>query len=242
MSSPAATATAPVADAPVAAAPSAPRSALLDSVLPLLVDVGVPLVSYYALKAAGTGTFAALAWSSVVPVVRTVWGVARRRRLNGLAALMVTVNVVGLLTSLMVGDPRLMLAKDSGVSSIIGLVVLVSAWKGQPMMSAAVRPWLVKGDAAKDTAWQRLSAESAAFRRAEARFSAVWGAALLGECVVRTVGAYTVPVETMVWLGTVIMVATMVFGFLVSGRVGAVPMARMIAEAAPSERAADAAR
>ncbi|MFE7325625.1 VC0807 family protein [Streptomyces sp. NPDC057565] len=242
MSSPAATATAPVADAPVAAAPSAPRSALLDSVLPLLVDVGVPLVSYYALKAAGTGTFAALAWSSVVPVVRTVWGVARRRRLNGLAALMVTVNVVGLLTSLMVGDPRLMLAKDSGVSSIIGLVVLVSAWKGQPMMSAAVRPWLVKGDAAKDTAWQRLSAESAAFRRAEVRFSAVWGAALLGECVVRTVGAYTVPVETMVWLGTVIMVATMVFGFLVSGRVGAVPMARMIAEAAPAERATDAAR
>lgn len=73
MSSPAATATAPVADAPVAA-PSAPRSALLDSVLPLLVDVGVPLVSYYALKAAGTGTFAALAWSSAVPVVRTVWG------------------------------------------------------------------------------------------------------------------------------------------------------------------------
>ncbi|MFF0048582.1 VC0807 family protein [Streptomyces sp. NPDC005498] len=242
MSSPAATATAPVADAPVAAAPSAPRSALLDSVLPLLVDVGVPLVSYYALKAAGTGTFAALAWSSVVPVVRTVWGVARRRRLNGLAALMVTVNVVGLLTSLMVGDPRLMLAKDSGVSSIIGFVILVTAWKGQPMMSAAVRPWLVKGDAAKDTAWQRLSAESAAFRRAEARFSAVWGAALLGECVVRTVGAYTVPVETMVWLGTVIMVATMVFAFLVSGRVGAVPMARMIAEAAPAERAADDAR
>ncbi|MFE2089248.1 VC0807 family protein [Streptomyces sp. NPDC059460] len=241
MSSPAATATAPVADAPVAA-PSAPRSALLDSVLPLLVDVGVPLVSYYALKAAGTGTFAALAWSSVVPVVRTVWGVARRRRLNGLAALMVTVNVVGLLTSLMVGDPRLMLAKDSGVSSIIGLVVLVTAWRGQPMMSAAVRPWLVKGEAAKDTAWQRLSAESAAFRRAEARFSAVWGAALLGECVVRTVGAYTVPVETMVWLGTVIMVATMVFAFLVSGRVGAVPMARMIAEAVPAERAADAAR
>ncbi|MFF2964752.1 VC0807 family protein [Streptomyces sp. NPDC057963] len=238
MSSPAATATAPVADAPVAAAPFAPRKALLDSMVPLLVDVGVPLVSYYALKAAGTGTFAALAWSSVVPAVRTAWGVVRKRRLNGLAALMVTVNVVGLLTSLVVGDPRLMLAKDSGVSSVIGLVVLVTALKGQPMMSAGVRPWLVKGDAAKDTAWQRLSAESAAFRRAETRFSAVWGAALLGECVARTAGAYTVPVGTMVWLGTVVMVATMVFAFLVSGRVGAVPMERMIAEAVGAGRAA----
>ncbi|MFJ9676804.1 hypothetical protein ACIRP2_01915 [Streptomyces sp. NPDC101194] len=54
----------------------------------------------------------------------------------------------------------------------------------------------------------------------------MWGAALLGECVVRTVGAYTVPVDTMVWLGTVVMVATPVFAFLVSGRVGAVPMER----------------
>ncbi|MFJ2622690.1 VC0807 family protein [Streptomyces sp. NPDC087532] len=241
MTSPAATATTPVADAP-AAAPFAPRKTLLDSMVPLLVDVGVPLVPYYALKAAGTGTFPAPAWSSVLPAVRTVWGVVRGRRPNGPAALMVTVNTVALLTSLVVGDPRLMLAKDSGVSSIIGIVVLVTVLKGQPMMSAGMRPWLVKGDAAKGTAWQRLSVESAAFRRAEMRFSAVWGAALLGECVVRTVGAYTVPVDTMVWLGTVIMVATPVFAFLVSGRVGAVPMERMIAEAVGAGSAADVAR
>ncbi|MEU6012532.1 VC0807 family protein [Streptomyces sp. NPDC047515] len=242
MTSPAATATAPVADAPVAAHSVSSSEALLDSMMPLLVDVGVPLVSYYALKAAGTGTFAALAWSSVLPAVRTAWGVVRKRRLNGPAALMVTVNTVGLLTSLVVGDPRLMLAKDSGVSSIIGIVVLVTALKGQPMMSAGMRPWLVKGDAAKDAAWQRLSVESAAFRRAEVRFSAVWGAALLGECVVRTVGAYTVPVDTMVWLGTVVMVATLVFAFLVSGRFGAVPMERMIDEAVGAGRATDVAR
>ncbi|MGW1406259.1 VC0807 family protein [Streptomyces sp. NPDC002403] len=242
MTSPAATVTAPVAVAPAAAAPLAPRRALPAGMMPLLVDVGVPLVSYYALKAAGLSTFAALAWSSVLPAVRTVWGVVRERRLNGLAALMVTVNVVGLLTSLLVGDPRLMLAKDSGVSSIIGLVILVTALKGQPMMSEGLRPVLVKGDAVKDAAWQRLSAHSVAFRRAEIRFSAVWGAALLGECVVRAVGAYTVPVETMVWLGTVIMVATMVFAFMVSGRVGAVPMQRMIAEAVRPDRATDSVR
>lgn len=241
MTSPAATVTAPVADAPAAPAPHTPRNALLDSLMPLLVDVGVPLASYYALKAAGLGTFAALAWSSVLLTVRTVWGVVRKR-LNGLAALIVTVNVVSLLTSLVVGDPRLMLAKDSGVSSIIGLVILVTALKGQPMMTAGVRPWLVKGDAAKDAAWQRLAAGSAAFRRAEIRFSAVWGAALLGECVLRAVGAYTLPVETMVWLGTVVMVATLVFAFLLSGRVGAVPMERMIAEEAGAGKTADTAR
>ncbi|MER6116310.1 VC0807 family protein [Streptomyces sp. NPDC001743] len=238
MSSPAATVTAPVADAcaPAGAASFSPRRALLDSMMPLLVDVAVPLVSYYLLKAAGMGTFGALAWSSVVPAVRTAWGVVRERRLNGLAALIVTVNAVGLLLSLVAGDPRLMLLKDSGVSSTVGLVVLVTALRGRPMMSAALRPWLTRGEAAKSAAWQRLSSESEAFRRAEVRFSAVWGAALLGECAVRAVGAYTVPVETMVWAGTVILVAAMVLAFVVSGRVAVGPLERMIEESAGAER------
>lgn len=206
--------------------------------MPLLVDVAVPLASYYLLKAAGMGTFSALAWSSVVPGVRTVWGVVRDRRLNGLAALMVTVNAVGLLLSLVAGDPRLMLLKDSGISSTIGLVFLVSALRGRPMLSEGLRPWLTRGEAAKSAAYQRLSTGSDAFRRAEVRFSVVWGAALLGECVVRAVGAYTVPVETMVWAGTVVMVAAMVLAFVVSGRVAVAPMERMIEEAAYTERAA----
>jgi len=237
MSSPAATLTAPVVEAPAVATPIAPRKALLDSVKPLLVDVALPLATYYALKAAGLGTFGALAWSSVVPAVRTVWGAVRERRLNGLAALMVSVNVVSLLLGLVAGDPRLMLLKDSGVSSIIGLAFLVTALRGRPMLSAGLRPWLTRGEAAKTAAWERLSAGSPAFRRAETRFSAVWGGALLAECAVRAVGAYTVPVETMVWAGTVLMIVTMVLAFLVSGRVGVVPMERMIAaEAGSSER------
>lgn len=235
MSSPAAAVAEPVADARVAAVAFSPRKALLDSMKPLLVDVAVPLVSYYVLKAAGLGTFGALAWSSVVPGARTVWGVVRDRRLNALAALMVAVTAVGLLLSQVAGDPRLMLLKDSGVSSTIGLVVLVSALRGRPMMSAGLRPWLTRGEAAKTAAWQRLSG-TGAFRRAEARFSVVWGVALLGECVVRAVGAYTVPVETMVWAGQVVLVAAMVVAFAVSGRIAVVPMERMIEEAAGAER------
>ncbi|MFJ7626121.1 VC0807 family protein [Streptomyces sp. NPDC097595] len=236
MSSPAATLTAPAVDAPAGAtAPIERRKALVDSLKPLLVDVALPLAAYYALKAAGLSTFGALAWSSVVPALRTVWGAVRERRLNGLAALMVSVNAVSLLLGLVSGDPRLMLLKDSAVSSVIGLAFLVTALRGRPMLSAGLRPWLTRGEAGKTAAWERLSAGSPAFHRAEIRFSAIWGGALLTECAVRAVGAYTVPVETMVWAGTVLMVASMVLAFLVSGRFGVVPMERMIeAETAAS--------
>lgn len=137
-------------------------------------------------------------------------------------------NVVGLLLTFVSGDPRLMLAKDSGISSAIGIGILVSVALGRPMMSAAMKPWLVKGDGDREAAWARLREGSAEFRRAELLFSLVWGVVLLGECVVRIVGAYTLPVDTMVWLGSVIQIAAMVLGFLAGGALAAGPMAAML--------------
>ncbi|MFE6827818.1 VC0807 family protein [Streptomyces sp. NPDC057690] len=201
---------------------------------PLLVDVAVPLGSYYLFKGAfGMSTFAALAWSSLVPAARTLWSAVSRRTVNGLAGLILVVNIVGLVLSLVSGDPRLMLAKDSGVSSTIGIGILISVALGRPMMTAAVKPFLVKGDAVREAAWARLesgaSVASADFGKRERAFSVVWGVVLLVECVVRVVGAYTVPVDTMVWLGSVVMVVAMAIGFVVGGALGAGPMAAMVA-------------
>jgi hypothetical protein len=199
------------------------------NLVPLIVDVAVPIGAYYLLKdGLGMSTLMALGLSSVVPAVRTGWSVVKERTVNGLAALILVVNVVGLLLSFVAGDPRLMLAKDSGVSSVIGIGILVSVALGRPMMTAAMKPWLVKGIVEREDAWARLQAGSEDFRRAERRFSAVWGVVLLTECVLRVVGAYTLPVDTMVWAGSVVMVGSMVVAFLVSGAIGAGPMARML--------------
>ncbi|MFF8981728.1 VC0807 family protein [Streptomyces eurythermus] len=214
----------------------------LDNFKPLLIDVAVPLGSYYLFKEAfGMSTFAALAWSSVVPAVRTAWALVTERRTNTLAVLILTVNVVSLLLSFVSGDPRLMLAKDSGVSSTVAIGILVSVALGKPMMTEAMKPFLVKGDPAREAAFRRLvsgaAAGSAAFRRKERVFSVVWGLVLLAECVVRAVGAYTVPVDTMVWLGSVLMVAAMAIGFLLSGGLAAGPMEDMLTAEVEAGRA-----
>ncbi|MFJ4600319.1 VC0807 family protein [Streptomyces griseoluteus] len=211
-----------------------PPSAL-ENFKPLLIDVALPLGSYYVFKEAfGMSTFAALAWSSVGPALRTVWSLVRKRSANGLALLILTVNVVGLALSFVAGDPRLMLAKDGAVSSTVALGILVSVTLGRPMMTEGMKPFLVKGDPAREGAWQRLTtgaaAGSADFRRKERLFSLVWGGALLIECVARVVGAYTIPVDTMVWLGGVLMAVVMVGTFVVSGAVAVVPMEYLLSE------------
>ncbi|MFB7507209.1 VC0807 family protein [Streptomyces broussonetiae] len=209
------------------------KPSALDNFLPLLVDVAVPLGSYYLLKSAfGMSTFAALAWSSVVPALRTVWSLVKERKANGLAGLILVVNVVSLVLTFVSGDPRLMLAKDGAVSSTVGIGILLSVRLGRPMMTAGLKPFLVKADAAKEAAWERLTSGAAprseAFLRKERIYSVIWGVALLAECVARIVGAYTVPVDTMVWLGTVFLVSAIGIGMVVGGGLAVEPMEKIL--------------
>jgi hypothetical protein len=145
-----------------------------------------------------------------------------------MAALILVVNVAGVLLSFVAGDARLMLVKDSGISSVIGIGVLVSVRLGRPMMTEGMKPFLLRGDAERVAAWERLVSGSPRFRRAERTFSMVWGVVLLGECVARIVGVYVLSVDTMVWLGTVVMVGAMVLGVLVGGALAVEPMKLML--------------
>lgn len=201
------------------------KSPLRQGLMPLVLDVALPVGTYYLLsKGFGQSDLVSLGLSSAIPAARTLWGIVAQRRFNPLATLMLVVNVAGVLLSLFTGDPRLMLAKDSGVSSVIGLAMLVSVVLSRPIMSSVLRPIFGGGDANRLAVWDRLSATSPAFQRAERTYTTIWGAVLLAECVARVVGAYTLPIHTMVWLGTVILVTAMALAFRLSYALAVKPM------------------
>lgn len=223
-----ASASAPASDADEAVSG---RQSRWESLKPLVLDAVVPTASYYLLsKGFGMSTLAALAWSSVVPAGRTLWGLVKERRLNGFAALILVASLVGLLLSLLAGDPRLMLAKDSGITATIGIAVLVSVAVGRPLMTVGLKPWVTKGNPVRTAVWERLVAERGQFARMERMFSVMWGAALFGEAVVRVVGAYTLPVDTMVWLGGVVAGVTITATVVISGHLVVEPMEKKVTE------------
>lgn len=195
---------------------------MVTALLPLAVDVAVPLGVYYAAHSVfGVSLVGSLIVSSVVPAVRTLHGLLRNREFNGMAGLMLAVNLVGLLTTLLTGDPRLMIAKDGLVSSAVGAGILVCALRGKPLMAAGLRPFLTRGEARPEAAWERLAAGSAAgatvFATLTRRHSLIWGGALLLECAARVAGAYTLPLTTMVWLPTVFLIGAIGLAGVVSG-------------------------
>jgi hypothetical protein len=217
-----------VADDAAAPAQNGISNPLKQALAPLAIDIAVPLAGYYALHSVfGLGTAAALGLSSVVPALRTIFAAVAQREANALAALMLTVNVVAIALTFVSGDARLMLAKDSGVSSVIALGILWSVRRGRPMMSAGLKPFVTKGDAARTAAWDVLKAGSAEFRAKENQFSLIWGAWLLAECVARLAGAFLLAPGTMAWLGTVLLIVALA-GACVTGGAAVEPLEKLI--------------
>jgi hypothetical protein len=225
---------------PQGQAPAGPGSAdrrrdLAAALRPLLIDVGIPVGVYYLLRNAfGVSLWLSLALSSIGPAVRAIAGLAAERKLNLLAVLMLAVNLVGIAVSVLAGDPRAMIAKDSIVSSVIAFAILGSVALRRPLMSAGLKPFMTRGEPQRTAAWDRLSAASPRFRRLELRFSTTWGLVLLAECAARLAGAYTLPVTTMAWLGTVMTLGAIAVA-IAAGSAAAGPIQMMIdAEAAAS--------
>src|SRR5215467_6962372 len=208
-------------------------SDLAAALRPLLIDIGIPVGTYYLLRDAfGLSLWLSLALSSIGPAVRAIAGLVAERSLNLLAVLMLAVNVAGIAVSFLTRDPRAMIAKDSVVSSVIAFAILGSVVLRRPLMSAGLKPFMTKGEPRRTAAWDRLSAASPRFRRLELLFSTIWGVTLLAECAARLAGAYLLQVTTMVWLGTVMMLGALAVA-IVAGGAAAGPIQKMIdAEAA----------
>ncbi|QWF79455.1 VC0807 family protein [Amycolatopsis sp. CA-230715] len=200
-----------------APAPASSDQSPRDALRPLLIDIGAPLALYYGLHSGfGVSDVWALGAGALVVAARTLHSLARYRRLELIATLVLVTSLAGIALSFLSGDARFMIAKDAFGSGVVGIGLLIASLVGKPVISEGMRPFVAKTEAAR-AAWLRLSATDGAFQRAELRITRMWGVLLFAECLVRVALAFTVPVSTMVWLSTVMMIGTMAGAMVLSG-------------------------
>jgi hypothetical protein len=218
--------TTPMSATQITASPEA-TARPLSSLRTLAIDLAIPLGSYFLLRdGLGVSLWLSLAISSVGPAIRSAWSLIAGQP-NLLPWLILAVNVAGIAVSFVTGDPRLMIAKDSVISSVIAFAILGSVAVGRPLLTVGLKAYLTRDACDRVAAWDRLAQRSRRFRRLELQFSVIWGMALLAECVARLIGAYTLPVGTMAWLGTVFTLGAIGVAVVIGGVV-ARPMEDMI--------------
>lgn len=102
------------------------------SVIGLLADSVVPLLAYYALRAAGASVWVALVVPSVLTGAFAIAQWIRRRRIDVLGLFVLTVLVASVAISYVSGSPRFLLAKSAIFTAAIGAVLLGSLCLRRP--------------------------------------------------------------------------------------------------------------
>ena len=197
------------AGSPVAAAAAQnrkrnPRAALIES---SLLDVGVPLVLFYGLRLLGVNQWLALVLSGVIPVARLVYRIVKDRKLEVLTLFSLSMLVAGTGIALLTGDPRLLLARESYFTALIGLWMLGTLLARRPFIfEATVR--LLPEETAQ--AWRNDWENAPEFRRVMRLLTVAWGAAFMIDSAARVVMAYTLPVDSVPLLGAAVLVVMLI--------------------------------
>jgi hypothetical protein len=192
--------------------PRTVRAALGKAAPSLVVNAVLPYLAFQYLSGHGVDDVSALTISAVFPLVGIVWGVVRTRHADVIALVSLAFIIIGVVTSVVSGNPRFILIRESFVTGLFGAACLVSLVMPRPLLFYFGRHFGGGGDPRTaqvfDTLWQK-----AEFRTMIRRMTLVWGLGLLLEAVLRVVLSYTLPIGTFLLLSRPLFLA-MTFGLI----------------------------
>jgi hypothetical protein len=158
--------------------------------LPMLVDVVVPLILYFVLKRVGLNDFWSLTLAGVATGAVTAVNTLRRGKLDfiGVLVILEIVLAVGLL--FITNDPRIVAIKPAFYTILTGLYLGVTCFVGRPIVYIAAAPMATRGDPVRTIAYERAWTDSAEFRRRQRVMTGAFAVFLLLESVLRVVVVY----------------------------------------------------
>ncbi|MER6304754.1 VC0807 family protein [Streptomyces sp. NPDC001739] len=172
-----------------------PRAAFL---VPLIVNLLLPFVVYYVLRAQDFAQWQALLLSGAIPAAHAVGTAVIRRRVEFFDLLVVALLVVSAVTSLISGSPRVLLLKDAAIPAVLGIWMLSSLFAARPLAYRFGRR--LRGPGAQQAA-ERTWCEQPDFRAALRGLTVLWGTAQLLDAALSTVEALTLPVDLVPIVG-----------------------------------------
>lgn len=172
--------------------PSTTGSAMIKALAPMVVvDVVLPLATYFLLRATGMGSFWAYLISGVWPLLKLLVGVARTRHVDAFSILILIFIVLGAVTALVTGDVRTLLVRDSITTGGFGLVCLISLLFARPLLFYIGRTFATDGSP-EGYAWWNGLWQYPTFRSSQRVITSMWGIAYVAESVLRIVLAYAI--------------------------------------------------
>jgi hypothetical protein len=161
--------------------------------LEIFANFALPYLLYQS-AAPRFGEVRALMAAAAPPTLWALAEFARSRRLDAISLLSLSGIALSLLAFLGGGGVRALQLREQIVIAAIGLVFLVSAAIGKPLIYQLARARLGRGSRDKAEAFEALR-ESPTFRRAVRTMTLAWGASLVGEAALACALVFALPIS-----------------------------------------------
>src|SRR2546421_3015578 len=168
---------------------------ILQHVVPSLLVNGVAPFLVYTLLHTHISQLHALMVTALVPLADGVVGLVRQRRINAFGALVFLSLVLSSLLVLVGGSPRLILVRESALSGVFGVAMLLSLFWPQPLVYYLARHFVAPGASAGWHTFQR-TATSPRFRSFLRLLTVIWGLVTVLDAGLNTYLAFHLPVAT----------------------------------------------
>ncbi|GAA3584092.1 hypothetical protein GCM10022222_81000 [Amycolatopsis ultiminotia] len=188
------------------------RRVVRANVFTVVFEVVVPMVLFYGLRAAGVNQWWAMMAGVLVVAPYVVWTVVRRRRIDLIAMVTVSVLALSVVLGLLSDDPRTLAIREGWTAALGGLFgawMLVTVWAGRPAQLILGRTIAeLKRGAEGAAAWASRWDNDSRFRRGMRINTAAWGGVLLAGAAVHIVLVYVLPIDlislvtNVVWFGS----------------------------------------
>ncbi len=167
----------------------------------VLLDIAPPLIAYYGLRAAGVSEYVALLTATVLAGGKVAYDAISARRLDPFAGFLMLNFGLSLAVGVSTSDPRMLLAGNTLVGGLGGLIFLGSCVVGTPL-TQVVSERVQTGE--QDT----NPAAVAYRRRVHVLLSAMWGIGLLLGSALHLAVIFSMSVDAANALTSVLSLAT----------------------------------
>ncbi|KAA9166327.1 hypothetical protein FPZ12_001820 [Amycolatopsis acidicola] len=189
------------------------RRVVRANVLTVVFEVVVPMALFYGLRAAGVSQWWSLMAGVLVAAPYMVWTIVRHRRVDLVALVTLSVLVLSVVLGLLSDDPRTLVIREGWTAALGGLFgawMLVTVVVGRPAQLTLGRTIAeVKRGAEGAAAWAARWDTDSRFRRGLRINTAAWGAVLLANAIAHVVLVYTLPIDLISLVTTVVWLAAL---------------------------------
>jgi hypothetical protein len=180
---------------------------LQDTLKDLALNIIIPFAFYTVAKRYFAATeLVALIFSSLYPILDTLYEGLKDRTLNIISATVLLGTSTAIVGILFGGTPKLLLIRESFFTGLLGIACFISLATPRPLMFYFAREFV----AGKDPEKRKNFTKSLQFKLARDLFkliTVVWGVAYVGEFVLRVFIIYMFPTPVVLVISPVILTA-----------------------------------